>query len=394
MMSPIHLLAKPKLLGLTLLIAAPSFLLSATESTPVLGLKSASDISPVSDVAVTFNDSYKAYKHAVTDNDAAAMLQYSAESYELGQQEFGDKSLDTANLALNYATALQHKDKSLDRKSKNERAEKAHQLYLIALSIYETEFGEDSLETIDPLLGAAQTSSDARKAKSQYHHAVGIAEDSERPLLLASVQMSAFNGLKNSEYYDRRVRDYALDAFEIYQEKLPQDALKRVEATYTAGMIWFAERRESKAIPLFEEVITQFSKLNYSHPYELASHARLVELYEKEGDSESSTKHCIAIGSMRPWQENQEQTPLYRINPKYPMSAASTGKEGWVQVAFTVNESGFVTDPKVVNSKGSSGFERASLKALEKWRYAPKFVDGKPVAADSLVQLDFTLDRS
>lgn len=45
-------------------------------------------------------------------------------------------------------------------------------------------------------------------------------------------------------------------------------------------------------------------------------------------------------------------------------------------------------------SEGGSGFEKESLKAIKKWRYAPKFVDGKAVAAPSTVQLDYTLSKS
>ncbi|MBL4814856.1 MAG: energy transducer TonB [Shewanella sp.] len=389
-MSQFPPLSKAKLVGLSLLLAVPSYMLSATESSVEL---SKTSLATVANSTANFSASYSAYQQAVTDNNDADIFKYSAESYELGRKKFGDKSLDTANLALNYAAALEQQDKSLGENATNEPREQAHQLYLIALAIYEVEYGDDAVDVLDPLLGAAKTNSKLKLARSQLRQAVEIAEDSERPLLLASVQMSAFNKLKNTEYYDRRVRDYALNAFEIYQQELAPNALKRVEATYIAGMIWLAENKESKAIPLFEEVITQFSKLDYSHPYELASHARLVELYEEEGESEQSTKHCLAIGSMRPWQESQEQTPLYRVPPKYPISAARRGKEGWVQIAFTVDEYGFVTEPKVLDSRGGVGFEKSSLKTLKKWRYAPKFVDGKAVAAESRVQLDFTLNK-
>lgn len=390
MMSQFPPLSKAKLVGLSLLLAVPSYMLSATESSVEF---SKTSLATVANSTANFSASYSAYQQAVTDNNDADIFKYSAESYELGRKKFGDKSLDTANLALNYAAALEQQDKSLGENATNEPREQAHQLYLIALAIYEVEYGDDAVDVLDPLLGAAKTNSKLKLARSQLRQAVEIAEDSERPLLLASVQMSAFNKLKNTEYYDRRVRDYALNAFEIYQQELAPNALKRVEATYIAGMIWLAENKESKAIPLFEEVITQFSKLDYSHPYELASHARLVELYEEEGESEQSTKHCLAIGSMRPWQESQEQTPLYRVPPKYPISAARRGKEGWVQIAFTVDEYGFVTEPKVLDSRGGVGFEKSSLKTLKKWRYAPKFVDGKAVAAESRVQLDFTLNK-
>ena len=36
-------------------------------------------------------------------------------------------------------------------------------------------------------------------------------------------------------------------------------------------------------------------------------------------------------------------------------------------------------------------FEKEALKAIEKWRYAPKFEDGRAVLAKTKVQLDFKI---
>ena len=152
-----------------------------------------------------------------------------------------------------------------------------------------------------------------------------------------------------------------------------------------------AESKTSLAIEYLEEVVKQFAVLDYSHPYKLAAHARLIELYEKKGDSDSSTQHCIAIGSMKPWSETQNQTPLFRLPPRYPISYARDGKEGWTQMSFTVDEQGFVKDPVVIASEGGKLFTKESLKAIKRWRYAPKFVDGQPVAAEATVQLEYSL---
>ncbi|WP_179079052.1 TonB family protein [Shewanella sp. UCD-KL12] len=392
-MSMNRTLSNVSLLGLTLFISSPSFMLVADESSSSQASAHSAQYRAVSSSNMGFSESYKAYKKAVADNNSAEIVKFSAQAYQLGKLKFGDDSIDTANLGLNYASALLQVESAADEAQVAAGKAQAHQLYMKALSVYELEYGEESVETIDPLIGAAQTNSDLKQAKSQFKKAVEIAEDSERPLLLASVQMSAFNGLKNTRFYDRKTRNYALNAFDIYQKNLPEDSILRLETAYTVGLIRMAEGKNSKAIPLFEAIVEQFSKLDYSHPYELGSHARLVELYEGEGDSESSTKHCIAIGSMSPWLDDQEQQPLFRKPPRYPISYAKKGKDGWVQLAFTVDEYGFVTEPKVLDSKGGSGFEKSSLEAVSKWRYAPKFVDGKAVAAENTVQLDFTLEK-
>ncbi|RTR37460.1 TonB family protein [Shewanella canadensis] len=332
--------------------------------------------------ASEFSQSYTAYKQAVAEKNNELALKYAGEAYELGSVQFGPQSLDTATLALNYATALEEQDQK----------EQANSLYLLALSRYQSSYGEDALEVLDPLLGAAHTSSDPKTAKSQFEDAIDIASDAENRILHADTLSAAFATLSKTRLYNRKIRDYALDAYEIYKEELPQDSLTRVKAAYIAGSIHFVEKKNSRAIPLLNEVVKQFSALNYTHPYELKAHAFLVELYEREGESDKSTEHCIAIGSMRPWLDDQEQMPLYREQPKYPFSYVKRRKSGWAEVSFIVDEFGFVKEPKLLDSKGGSKFSDESIKALKQWRYAPKFVDGSPIAEQTRVRIDFTIE--
>ena len=88
-----------------------------------------------------------------------------------------------------------------------------------------------------------------------------------------------------------------------------------------------------------------------------------------------------------------EATPIVRIEPKYPMQAARDGKEGWVRLSFTINEIGGVEDVKVLDAKPKRIFDKEAKRALRKWKYRPKVVDGKPEKQFGLaVQLDFKMD--
>lgn len=74
------------------------------------------------------------------------------------------------------------------------------------------------------------------------------------------------------------------------------------------------------------------------------------------------------------------ETPIVRVEPIYPPQALERGIEGWVDVEFTVTESGSIADPKILGSYPSAIFNRAALRAIGRWKYAPKVVDGRPVA--------------
>ena len=70
--------------------------------------------------------------------------------------------------------------------------------------------------------------------------------------------------------------------------------------------------------------------------------------------------------------------PIVRVAPVYPARALSRGVEGYVDMSFTVTETGSVTDP-IVTFSTSSLFERSATRAVLKFKYKPRVVDGIPV---------------
>ena len=70
--------------------------------------------------------------------------------------------------------------------------------------------------------------------------------------------------------------------------------------------------------------------------------------------------------------------PIVRVAPVYPARALSRGIEGYVDMGFTVTTTGTVKDPAVLFST-SSLFERAATRAVLKFKYKPRVVDGVPV---------------
>ena len=70
--------------------------------------------------------------------------------------------------------------------------------------------------------------------------------------------------------------------------------------------------------------------------------------------------------------------PIVRVAPVYPARALSRGLEGYVDMSFTVTTTGTVRDAIVLFST-SSLFERAATRAVLKFKYKPRVVDGVPV---------------
>lgn len=76
---------------------------------------------------------------------------------------------------------------------------------------------------------------------------------------------------------------------------------------------------------------------------------------------------------------DMDAIPLVRIAPEYPARAAQRGTAGWVLLEFTVTTAGATKDVRVVDADPPGTFDRAAIKAVERFKYRPKVVDGKPV---------------
>ena len=84
--------------------------------------------------------------------------------------------------------------------------------------------------------------------------------------------------------------------------------------------------------------------------------------------------------------------PLVRIDPRYPIDAVRKGLEGYVQLTFSISRIGAVEDVVVVESSPQGVFDKAAKKALLRWRYSPKVIDGQMVKqTNQTTRLDFKL---
>jgi protein TonB len=69
-------------------------------------------------------------------------------------------------------------------------------------------------------------------------------------------------------------------------------------------------------------------------------------------------------------QEDRSLIPMVRIAPNYPTDALAAGREGSVELEFTIAANGAVKDVVVLSSTAPE-FEAPAVAALLRWRYMP-----------------------
>lgn len=78
-------------------------------------------------------------------------------------------------------------------------------------------------------------------------------------------------------------------------------------------------------------------------------------------------------------QVDGDYLPIVKVAPIYPRRAQDRGIEGYVVVEFTVNKTGSVVNPVVIEAEPPNYFERAALAAVVKFKYKPRVVNGEPI---------------
>lgn len=81
---------------------------------------------------------------------------------------------------------------------------------------------------------------------------------------------------------------------------------------------------------------------------------------------------------------------IYKVEPEYSEEARKAKFQGTVVLAIVVDETGKVTNVRVIRPLGM-GLDEKAIEAVSKWRFRPGYKDGKPVPVMANVEVNFRL---
>lgn len=136
-----------------------------------------------------------------------------------------------------------------------------------------------------------------------------------------------------------------------------------------------------------------FTQLNYSD--EMFMKERIVEVNQHIKNKKRPVlillASLLAVGAIGQYtlagQPESLPAAEYRVPPKYPLEAAQKHIEGYVQLTYTIEKSGEVSNVKVTKAEPENVFNANAINAIKQWKFEAS--DNRYTNID--VQLDFLL---
>ncbi|WGL15861.1 TonB family protein [Microbulbifer bruguierae] len=337
---------------------------------------------------------FQAYQAAMAEGDASAVKEKAAAVYEYAQQNLPQDSKSRAAAELNFGKAL----------FASKDYQRAEQVLEEALNTYQQAYGEKAQELVDPYLELAKAVAGNQRAswahqrtyKKYIRKALRIVADTQGKdsLLYAIVSLEA--GRVSLDLAKApEARGYLEDAHAAFSGPHSKYQLQRFYANFYLGKYHMAKKQHSSAREYLEAALEIADQKGVPDgTLEMTTRAFLVDIYDSLGEEEKSIAQCRTIGSMVPFDMDQEPKPLFRRMPEYPEAALNNGQEGFAVVNFTISDSGIPRDIKAIETEGSKSFGFAAEEYVKRLRYAPRFEGGEPVdTPDRKVKVKFSMGK-
>lgn len=100
------------------------------------------------------------------------------------------------------------------------------------------------------------------------------------------------------------------------------------------------------------------------------------------------------LGPRSPGQASPDGNAIRIISPtpRYPRDALTKGIEGWVDLEFTITETGTVTNATVIDAHPNRIFNKAALQAIYRSKFRPRVINGVATPQRATQRMDFVIE--
>lgn len=333
----------------------------------------------------TFKEAYAGYLNTIESNNFQQQ-HYAKRAFEFGLKKFGKEHINTLNLALNWMNLIEM----------HWYTEDPHEYLFKDILPYFIESkaaAPSSLMEIHLAIGNYYIHHHkyirGKLAQNHFDKAIRVAKGIYENDIQALAELNQRVG--EIIYTSKRIEHawkYFLSAGKLYSKNSNKYSSELAYANYSLARAYLVIDKidsASKAMILSLKYLDEHKPNSF---FAMNGHALMIKMLERRGKRDEATKHCQMIGKNQKFNVNQEQIPLYRYPPKYPR----TYKQGYVNIEYTIDEEGFVKNPKVIDGENKEIFSKTAITAIKGFRYAPRFVNGEAVSTEKL-KLRFTFTK-
>lgn len=343
-------------------------------------------------------DHFAAYEEALASGGIEEALKEAKLAYEAARREWGRKDRRTGLMASNYGIALLLSGDNRGAKrifsqciaifeaADDESADKAYCHYNLGIANENTgretiavQSYEDALVILEPLSKTDPEALALAAEVSLVQAKTAIKIDFKKPARYRSPQefkrtqnerFSKLNDLTSRA--ERFNRDAFGDASTQYMDVLIQTAkvnaryhkLKTARDSYARAYV-IGETLYAPDDPELESLFAQLLKADLANS---APNTMLIGSRDLSPDPGPIVEEDCARADV-PKEKSRDACPITRWPPRYPNIRPYVS--GFVVLTFDVKEDGSTANFRVVESKPDGRFEKAAIKAVEKWEYLP-----------------------
>jgi len=209
---------------------------------------------------------------------------------------------------------------------------------------------------------------------------------------------------KLDQYSENLCDDSTIDDLRTNQSEYLKDLISISESLYSSRQNSLAAISFSESYYSIKRRITY--QMKKKEDYHMKSFSKLSKIIlvimtigmipflwqcEKEDPGEmlqSEFEPSAEVYSIKDVHERPEVVDF--VKPEYPKAAKEKGIEGFVMIAFIVNENGDVTQANVMRSV--PGLDEVALEAAKACKFKPAMINGAPVKVKWQLPFEFDLD--
>lgn len=353
-------------------------ILSLSLSFSTASADEAADKAKFKKLYAEFNDLYQ------NSEAIEPIIEVAEKLYKIAPKAYGKNAQNTAVVIYNLASLYDEKG----GKSSSEDEKKAANLYKDYFNILEKKNSPKNQTYLSQYVAFVYAENNANRNKSVTRlskKAISIAEEIGLPNTTIAGYELKFGLMKYQNDQGFEAKKLFEASLLRYENELGKDHFKVAENLFWLGKISMTRQRRKTSEEQFLRALNIFQQDDSEAAKMLAqsTHAFLVQVYENMGRSGEATKHCRAIAVERNTNFDAYIDPLFRKPPTFPLLRSyeiSKVREEDVNVLleFDVDENGITKNVKILSSDNEK-FNKNSIEAAAKFRYAPSVKNGQIV---------------